>query len=193
MTQQHYSGLITRQDPQLVLANSFQSTCASPLPWLCSLTGHNRIELNRAALIFMAHPHLRRMRWSYFLPISYLHVCWQANDAYTFPMHEICFFCHHASPSLKRNSHSLSFIDNGHLGEKCRTEQTRIKCAGSMNRRMIFGCTSKSIKAFWSRFVLLSGFNSGWIFYPQNQALYCVISFLHKLGCLRFCAGHKKL
>lgn len=63
---QHFPGLITKWDPQLVLANAcslFQSICATLLPCLCSLTGHDRAEINGAALILMVHPHLRRMGW----------------------------------------------------------------------------------------------------------------------------------
>lgn len=127
----------------------FQSTCASHLPCLFSLTRHDRTEINGAALIFMAYPYLRRTRWPYFSPISYLHVNWQANEAYTFFPHVpnmlLLQWCY---PSLNSNSCSPSFIDNGRLCEKCRTEQPRTKCAGNMKRRMIFGCASKSIKAF---------------------------------------------
>lgn len=100
-----------------------------------------------------------------FLAISSSDVCWPVNEAYILflPALDMLLLqsCH---PSLNRNNHSSSCTDNGHLCEKCRTEQATAKCAGNMKRRMIFGCASKSIKAFWSRFLLLSGFNSEGIF-----------------------------
>lgn len=138
----------------------FQSICASLLPRLCPLTKHDRAEINRAALILMAYPRLRRTGVA-FLAISSLDVCWPANNTYTLLLPALdMILLQSCYPRPNRNIHSSSCTDHGHLCEKCRTEQATAKCAGNMKRRMIFGCASKSIKAFWSRFLLLSGFNS---------------------------------
>lgn len=126
-----------------------QSTCASCSSCLCFLTRHDRTEINGVALIFMACPHLRRMRRPNFLPFTCLHVCCQADEAYTFfPHAPDRLLLQSCCPSLNTDSHSPFFIGSVHLCEKSRTEQTRTKCAGNMKRRMNFGCTSKRIKAF---------------------------------------------